>query len=159
MALRPSGKFLSTELWILLASWHVTLKKFAASTMRTCLLTMCALALAPVCSERQTQYIVARASFLSHIIIPTSPLDVYYASATKLLKLSLRGARQYEACLAHIPSGKSISTELWILPASWHVVLRKSVPSTIRTCLLTMCALALAPVCSGVPLVCVALQA
>ena len=33
MARRPSGKFLSTELWILLACWHVTLKKFVASTM------------------------------------------------------------------------------------------------------------------------------
>ena len=38
MALRPSGKSLSTELWILLASWHVTLKNLVASTMRTRLL-------------------------------------------------------------------------------------------------------------------------
>ena len=49
LALRPSDKSLSTdhELWILLASWHVTLNVFVASTMRTCLLTTCALALAP----------------------------------------------------------------------------------------------------------------
>ena len=40
MALRPSGKFLSTELWVLLASWHATLKKGVASTMRTCLLRL-----------------------------------------------------------------------------------------------------------------------
>ena len=37
MALRPSGKSLSIELWILLASWHATLRNFVASTMRTCL--------------------------------------------------------------------------------------------------------------------------
>ena len=48
MALWLSGKSLPTELWILLASWHVTLKTFVASTIRTCLLTTCALALAPV---------------------------------------------------------------------------------------------------------------
>ena len=51
MPLRPSGNSLSTELWILLTSWHVTLRRFVASTMRTCLLTTCALALAPVCSR------------------------------------------------------------------------------------------------------------
>ena len=45
LALKPSGKSLSTDQWILLASWHVTLKTFQASTMRTCLLTACALAL------------------------------------------------------------------------------------------------------------------
>ena len=39
LALRPSGKYLSTELRILLASWRVALKQFVASTMRTCLLT------------------------------------------------------------------------------------------------------------------------
>ena len=57
--------------------------------------------------------------------------------------------------LALRPSGKFLSTELWILLASWHVALRNCVASTIRTYLLTTCALALAPVCSGVPLVCV----
>ena len=36
--------------WIMLAPWRVTLKTFVVSTMRTCLLTTCALALAPVCS-------------------------------------------------------------------------------------------------------------
>ena len=45
MALRPSDKSLSTELWTLLASWHVTLRKREASTMRTCLLTTFALGL------------------------------------------------------------------------------------------------------------------
>ena len=47
--LNPLGQP-TLELWILLASWRVTLKKFVASTMRTCLLTTCALLLARVCS-------------------------------------------------------------------------------------------------------------
>ena len=50
MVVMPSGKYLSTELWILLAYWHEALRKFIASTMRTCLLTTCALARALICS-------------------------------------------------------------------------------------------------------------
>ena len=44
-------------------------------------------------------------------------LDLYYASAINRLKMSLRGARQCEAVLALRLSGKSLSTELWILLA------------------------------------------
>ena len=84
-------------------------------------------------------------------------LDVYYAGAINLLKMSLRGAWKCEAVLALRPSGKSLSPELWILLASWHVTLRNLVASTMRTCFLTMCALALAPVYPGVLLVCVGL--
>ena len=84
-------------------------------------------------------------------------LDLYYASAIKLLKMSLRGARHCEAVLALRSCGKSLSTELWILLASWRVTLKNFVASTMRTCLLTTRAVALAPVCSGVFLVCVCL--
>ena len=45
-------------------------------------------------------------------------LNLYYASAINRLKMSLRGARQCEAVLALRPSGKSLSSELWILLAS-----------------------------------------
>ena len=45
-------------------------------------------------------------------------LELYYAGAITLLKLSLRGAWQCEAVLALRPSGKSICTELWMLLAS-----------------------------------------
>ena len=51
MVLRSCGKSISTELWILVASWNVIFRKSVASTMRTCLLTTCALAPAPVFSE------------------------------------------------------------------------------------------------------------
>ena len=82
-------------------------------------------------------------------------LDLHYAGH---YKMSLRGgAWQCEAVLALRPSGKSLSTELWILLASWRVTLRKFVASTMRTCLLTARALALALVSSGVLLVCVGL--
>ena len=61
----------------------------------------------------------------------------------KPTKMRLRGARHCEAVLVVRPSGKSLSTELRILLASWHVALRKCVASTMRTWLLTMCALRL----------------
>ena len=68
--------------------------------------------------------------------------------------MRLRSVRQCEAVLALSPSGKSLSTELWVLLASWRVALKPFVASTMRTCLLTTCGLALAPVCSEVLLVC-----
>ena len=70
-------------------------------------------------------------------------LDVYYSGTINLLKMSSRGAMQCEAVLALRPSGKSLSTELLILLASWHVTLRKSVASRMSICLLSTCALAL----------------
>ena len=54
----------------------------------------------------------------------TSLLDPYYSGAINLLKISLRGARQCEAVLALGPSGKTLTTDIWILLASWHVALR-----------------------------------
>ena len=85
----------------------------------------------------------------------TSLLDLYYSGAISRQKISLKGAQQSEAVLALRASGRSLSTELWILLASWHVTLKTFAASTMRTCLLTTCALALVPVYSGVLLVCV----
>ena len=87
------------------------------------------------------QYILAKA-----IAPPPRPLLCRHYK----LKNSSRGPWQCEAVLAFTPSGKSLSTGLWILLASWHVTLEEFVASTMRTCLVTTCALALAPVCSGV---------
>ena len=70
-------------------------------------------------------------------------LDLYYAGAINHLKMRLRGAWQCEAVVALRPSGKSLSAEIWLLLASWHVALRKFVASTMKTCLLTTCALRL----------------
>ena len=89
-----------------------------------------------------------------HIHIPRRPLLFRRYKPTKN---ELKGPLAIEAVLALRPSEKSLSTELWILLASWHVTLKKFVASTMKTCLLTMCALALAPVCSGVLMVCVGL--
>ena len=69
-------------------------------------------------------------------------MELDHAGTIELLEMSLRGAWQCEAVLALRPSGKSKSTELWILLASWRVTLRKFVASTMRTCLL---------VCIGLP--------
>ena len=66
-----------------------------------------------------TLYMYRGPAFSCHNIISTSRVELYYANAIKLLKSSLRGARQSEAVLALRPSGKSLSTELWILLASW----------------------------------------
>ena len=52
-------------------------------------------------------------------------LDLYCAGAEILLKMRLGGARQREAVLALRTSGKSLTTEVWIVLASWHVKLRK----------------------------------
>ena len=41
-------------------------------------------------------------------------LDLYYADTELTLKMSLRGAWQCEAALALRPSGKFLSTEVWI---------------------------------------------
>ena len=83
------------------------------------------------------------------IVPPPRPLS---CRRYKLTKNELKGCKQCEAVSAVRPSSKSLSTELWILLASWHVTLRRFVASTMRTWLLPTCALALAPFCSGVPL-------
>ena len=51
------------------------------------------------------------------ILIEKSPgaMGSHYSGAISALKMSLRGAYQREAVLALTPSGKSLSTELWIL--------------------------------------------
>ena len=59
--------------------------------------------------ELQTQYIVARCGLFSHIVISTSLLGFYYASAIKLLRLTLKGERQCEAVFAIRPSGNSLA--------------------------------------------------
>ena len=85
-----------------------------------------------------------------------TPPRPYYAGAIKLRKMSFRGTRQCEAFwpLGLLTSGCPLIYGFCLHPG---VPLRNFVPSTMRTCALTMCALFLALVCSGVPLVCVGL--
>ena len=96
-------------------------------------------------------------SLAQHDVIIAKPLLLYYIQAVKTTKHELRSAWQDEVVLALRPSGKSQSTELWILLTSSHAQSRECVPSTMRTCLLTPCAPALPLMCSGVPLVCIGL--
>ena len=88
MGLLASPYLLSYEF-----SWHVTLSPFVASTMRTCSLTMCTLALAPVCSGVPLVWVGLRPSLQLTSTISVSPPP--WPLSSQRLRLGLR-VRQEE---------------------------------------------------------------